>query len=48
MIEVSRAMYIGYQDESTPARAPRMDEIGRLREVLWETITELYWWLEEG
>jgi formiminoglutamase len=48
MIEVSRAMYIGYQDESTPARAPRMDEIGRLREVLWEAITELYWWLEEG
>ncbi len=42
MIEVSRAMYVGYQDESTPARPPRTDEIGRLREALWEAIAGLY------
>ena len=47
MIEVSRAMYIGRQDENTPAHPPRMDEIEPLREALWEAIEELYWWLEE-
>ena len=46
MIEVSRAMYVGYQDESTPARPPRMTEIGRLREALWESIGALYRALE--
>ncbi len=47
MIEVSRAMYIGYQDEATPARAPRWEEIGQLKEALWQAIEALYWWLEE-
>ncbi len=47
MIEISRAMYIGRQDEMTPVQPPRMERIGPLREALWEAITALYWRLEE-
>ncbi len=46
MIEVSRAMYIGRQDENSPVQPPRMAEIERLREALWEAIAALYLQLE--
>ena len=47
MIEVSRAMYIGRQDEESPAQPPRMAQIEPLREALWEAIETLYWRLEK-
>ena len=47
MIEVSRAMYIGRQDEHSPVRPPRMEQIEALREALWEAIETFFWTLEE-
>jgi N-formylglutamate amidohydrolase len=47
MIEVSRAMYVGWQDERTPAQPPNMEQIEALREALWQAIEALYWRLEE-
>jgi N-formylglutamate amidohydrolase len=47
MIEVSRAMYIGRQDETSRVQPPRMERIEPLREALWEAIEALYWRLEE-
>jgi len=41
MIEVSRAMYIGWQDARSPVQAPRMERIGPLREALWEAIVNV-------
>ncbi len=48
MIEVSRAMYVGRQDEDTPAQPPNMEQIEALREAVWEAIQALYWRLEEA
>ena len=48
MIEVSRAMYIGRQDEGSPAHPPRMEQIEQLREALWQSIEALYWRLEDS
>ncbi len=48
MIEVSRAMYVGWQDAETPARPPHMAQIEALREVMWEVIEALYWRLMEA
>jgi len=47
MIEVSRAMYVGRQDENTPPQPPNMEQIEALREAIWEAIQALYWRLEE-
>ncbi len=47
MIEVSRAMYVGRQDENTPVQPPNMEQIEALREAIWEAIQALYWRLEE-
>jgi len=48
MVEVSRAMYVGRQDENTPAQPPNMEQIEALREAIWEAIEALYWRLEEA
>ena len=42
MMEISRAMYIGPQNASTPPRPPDMSRLSDLRERVWEAIQMAY------